>query len=294
MDLQSPAYIRGANAAPGEPPTGRDHPVIYALCLSHASRMILSHLIPLLAISLAACGGGEDGSAGQVAFGPTPASETDTLDPTQPKENEFVLPEYTCMDEMEQAISYASSDWIMTLASGHAETAVPALWDGVPFRVDVSSTFPNADRLLDAVADEASLIYELLGYRIFVAGDILPLEDLSTSQLEMISRVSLVNLPPDQHIEVRCCVGSNSTIAGTAYPWWRIVLLEPNDFQSRHIVLHELYHVLGFSHPDEPEGVVMSDALMYGHGHDAYGSSIPTSSAPIDMARLNCIYKSDL
>ena len=31
-----------------------------------------------------------------------------------------------------------------------------------------------------------------------------------------------------------------------------------------HALMHELYHLLGFSHPDERQGVAMSDELMYG------------------------------
>ena len=192
-----------------------------------------------------------------------------------------VIDEYTCGDEREQAIEYA-------VLNGY-KTAVPDLWDGTPFVVDVSSTFTNAYGLLDAIAVESARIRNALGYEVFVAGDILSLTDITKSDLYYFDSGSQF-LPPDQHIEIRCCYGEGISASGTAFPWWRIVLLENDAFQSRHIVSHEVWHILGFTHPGNRPGVMMTDTLMYGPGLDNMGSSIPTRSTHFDMARLACIY----
>ena len=192
-----------------------------------------------------------------------------------------IVDEYVCMDEYEQAVAYATRDV--------NAAAVPDLWDGTPFVVDISSTYPNADELLDVVADEAERIYQVLGYEIFVAGDVLPLADIEDSDLWAFSRHQWI--PPEQHIHIRCCYGEDISSAGISYAWLRVLLLENDDFQSRHIIMHELYHILGFAHPDQPyPDVVMSDSLMYGPGHTAFGASIPTQASPLDLAKLACIY----
>ena len=187
---------------------------------------------------------------------------------------------YVCTDEYEQAVAYATTDV--------KPAAVPDLWDGTPFIVDISSTFPNAYALLDVVADEADRIREFLGYEIFVAGAVLPLPDIEKSALRAPSRHNLI--PPAQHIEIRCCYGEDISSAGTAFPWLRMILLENDGFQSRHIIIHEVYHLLGFSHPGETLGVEMSDSLMRGPGLTPFGAAIPTQPTPLDLAQLSCIY----
>ena len=89
-------------------------------------------------------------------------------------EDMAVIDEYTCTDEREQALEYAVLNGYKT------KTAVPDLWDGTPFVVDVSSTFENAYELLDAIADESARIRSALGYEIFVAGEVIPLDDLQS------------------------------------------------------------------------------------------------------------------
>ena len=172
--------------------------------------------------------------------------------------------------------------------------AVPVAWNGTPFIVDISSTFPNADELLDAVADEAERIYKVLGYEIFVAGDVLPLAD--------IERSTPGGPLADQHsIEIRCCSEATDTISGTAWPWLRVIILKREAIQSRHIIMHELYHILAFAHPDEEwDSITMSEVLMYGGEYTLYeydqetGTEhwriTPTRATPQDLARLACIY----
>ena len=181
--------------------------------------------------------------------------------------------EYHCTDEHEQALA-------LTTVDNYFDTAVPALWDGTPFIVDVSSALPSADDLLDAVAEEAARIHAALGYRIFVAGDVLPLADLTVTPLIRFDPGRPL-VPPNQHIEIRCCHNS-----GAAAPWYRMILLSPDDdgYQARFAIIHELYHILGFAHPGATPGVEMSRSLDSGDG------SVFTRSAPIDLARLACIY----
>ena len=193
-----------------------------------------------------------------------------------------------CGDEYEQALAY-------TTIYGY-ETGVPFLWDGTPFVVDVAQTFSNADELLKAVAAEAARVREALGFDVFVAGAAMPFRRLTHSQfydLDTLDPNAEQLTPREQHIEFHCCYDEHLDGAGVSYPWRRVVLLEPDAFQARHIILHELYHVLGFGHPGENWGVAMTDTLMYGPGLDANGSSQATRAAPSDLARLACIYDSN-
>ena len=188
-----------------------------------------------------------------------------------------------CTDEYEQALAYATSNGF------DSNYAAPAQWDGTPFVVDISSTFPNADDLLEVIGEEADRVYEALGYEIFVPGDVLPLGYIQEWQLIYLSSAYKL-IPPAQHIHVRCCYDTTPESAGVAYPWWRVMLLENDAFQSRHIITHELYHLLGFSHPGDSQGIVMSDSLMYGPGLDENGRSYPTAPLPSEVAKLGCIY----
>ena len=172
--------------------------------------------------------------------------------------------------------------------------AVPVAWDGTPFIVDISSTFPNADQLLDAVADEAERVLQILGYEIFVAGDVLPLANIERSSPGG-------PLSDQQSIEILCCSEASGTSAGTSWPWLRKIILKRAAIQSRHVILHELYHILGFAHPDEEwDSIVMSEVLMdggeytlYEYDHETGGEHwrvTPTRASPLDTAKLACIY----
>ena len=193
-----------------------------------------------------------------------------------------------CGNEYEQALAY-------TTIYGY-ETGVPFLWDGTPFVVDVAQTFSNADELLEAVAVESARVRMALGYEVFVAGEVLPLRRLTYTQfydLDTLDPDAQQLTPQDGHIEFYCCYVDPDRAydaPGVSYPWRRVAMLQHEAFQARHIILHELYHVLGFGHSGEDLGVPMSADLMYGPGLDASGSSLPTRVAPSDLARLACIY----
>ena len=130
--------------------------------LRQTTRLITSLLIALFLLT--ACGGGGNGDDDDPAYMSETIPETTTplepdddeptdvpetvapLDPddTEPDETEAdetarIVDEYTCADEIEQAVAFTSLD-------GTYNTDVPTLWDGTLFIVDVSSTFPNCTR----------------------------------------------------------------------------------------------------------------------------------------------------
>ena len=202
-----------------------------------------------------------------------------------------VVAEYVCTDEYEKArnLSIVYIDTVFGRLPFQYGDTVLSLWDGTPFVVDISSTFTNADKLLEVLAEEAERIHAVLGYEIFVAGDVLRLADVTESQL--IDLDSAFQLTPlDQHIDILCCYGPDPQVIGIANPRVRVVVLRNDAFWSRYAIIHELYHILGFVHPDETEGVVMSKELMYGPRDTDEGISFPTQSTPIDLAKLACIY----
>ena len=55
-----------------------------------------------------------------------------------------------------------------------------------------------------------------------------------------------------------------------------------------HAIIHELYHLLDFVHPDETEGVVMSEELMNGARNTGNGIGSPTQSTTTGLAKLAC------
>lgn len=181
-----------------------------------------------------------------------------------------------CGDEYEQALAF-------TTANGLHNTSVPALWDNVPFVVDVSRSFSNANSLLDAVAEEADRIKAALGYTLIVPGEVRTLP-------------MAVGVGMPQRITVHCCFPEGHPSAGTAYPWMRAMKLKNSS--ARHIIMHELYHLLGLHHPGSGhDAVAMSDLLMHGRlptdeeiltGVDG---RLPTGSTAEDLAKLGCIYE---
>ena len=202
-----------------------------------------------------------------------------------------VVESYVCTDEHEKArdLSVAYLDTALGRLPFQYGEPVVSLWDSTPFVVDVSSTLPNADDLLDVVAEEADRIHAVLGYEILVAGDVLQLADVTEPQLtEPDSAFQLT--PPHQHIDVLCCYGPVPQVMGVANPHVRLVVLRNDPFGSRYAIIHELYHLLGFAHPGEPRGVEMSRVLMHGPRENGTGLPLPTRSTPIDLARLACIY----
>ena len=180
-----------------------------------------------------------------------------------------------CGEQYEQAIAF-------TTENGLHNTSVPALWENVPFVVDVSGSFSNPNELLDAVAEEAGLIQQALGYNIIVAGKVRTL-------------AMAVGVAMPQSITVECCFTEKHPVAGTAYTWMRRVKLKNSS--ARHIIIHELYHLLGLHHPRSGyDAIAMSDFLMRGRPPTdeeilmGIDGRMPTGSTTEDLNKLACIY----
>lgn len=222
--------------------------------MNTATRLAMLLVLPLL---LASCGG-DDGGGSDDTMGADEVHMADVVD------------NYVCTNEATLArdkINLWIEDW-----------PIIRDWDGVPFAVDISDSFDNAHELLDIVADEAARIEAALGYPVFVAGDVAPLPDLTAAQVETGRAQPFEYLPPYGRIHVHCCI---SRRAGMAWAWKRIVLLNPDPYQARHAIVHELWHLPGFDHPGSG-WVEMSNALMDGNGGT-------TRSTAEDMAKLACI-----
>ena len=230
-------------------------------------------VVALLLVLLSGCGGGDEGSGDSIA---------DAI---------RVVEAYVCTDEYDKVreLSIVYIDTVFGRLPFRYGDAVYSLWDGTPFVVDISSKFTNAQRLLAVVAKEAERIHAVLGYEIIVAGNVLRLADVTESQTRNPDSV-LQLTPPDQHIDILCCYHPESQVSGVASPGARVIVLTNDPFWSRHAIIHELYHLLGFVHPDETEGVVMSEELMYGARNTGDGIAFPTRSTAIDLAKLACVY----
>ena len=229
----------------------------------------LSLALILLALSFTACGGGDEADA--------PPHEEPALD---------VRSGHVCTDEYEQALSY-TSDY------GRFGTSVLGLWDGTPFIVDIDAALPNADELMYDIEREAELVRLVLGYDLFVPGDVLYLNRNTHDELAFSGPEATHLLPLNGHIEIRCCVhgGGPPGTTGLAYPWFRqTLLIEDSFFYARGALIHELYHLFGFVHPDEQPGVEMSSQLFWGSTGPVAGRR--TYSVEADWARLACIYDS--
>lgn len=204
--------------------------------------------------------------------------------------------EYVCSDEYERALD-------STTHGIPEQAAMPYLWDGTPFVVDISSALPDPYGLLDVIAAEAAKIHDTLGYEVVTPGEVLFLSDLFRFDfLPGAFPPPSQTIPPAYHIRLHCC---DELGVGTAYPWWRVVLLptlENDDaaFLGGHArvnLIHELYHVLGFDHSDDPDGVQMSYPLDLAleNPPDEDGNIVGewylyTQSTPEDLAKLACIY----
>ena len=194
----------------------------------------------------------------------------------------------------------------------NAETAL--VWDGTPFLVHVSNSLPDAESLLQAIAVEAHAIHRRLGYAVIAAGEVRPLPDVTSDDglHRLLARRELV---PLTHLEVRCCTDFYEYTLGSAHLSAGVVLLPSTscaggctiDYRSKGqiILMHELYHLLGFSHPGTGIGVEMSDALNHPRdllwlGKDERGNHqaiyVETGSRAQDQDRdrLACIFSHPL
>lgn len=188
----------------------------------------------------------------------------------EPEAVREIVNTYECTDEREQAMSYESH-----------HTAIANSWDGTPFVVDVADDFFSDFSLLGLIEDEAARIKDALGYEIFIAGEVTTLE--SIDPLRALPH-DFGSFAPDGRIEIRCCVRYADGYSGYAVPAARVIVLGQSYFDSEFALIHELYHLLGFVHPGESPGIVMSEPLNQG----VYNND--PRSAALDLARLACAY----
>lgn len=181
-----------------------------------------------------------------------------------------VVDSHVCTDEYEKALALHEE---VTGRKG-----ILQLWDGTPFVVNVSSLFGNADELLAMVEDEADRIKHVLGYRIVVPGNVIPLPRVrSKAHYEDVFQDIL---PPPQQVHILCCE-ENIEFSGFAGTADRLVVLNRDQELAAGAIIHELYHLLGFGHPGESVGVPMSNTMMWN------AMSVSTGQ---DLAGLACIY----
>ena len=158
----------------------------------------------VLALMLTGCDSGEDEDSGdlhepepvtqyahlELQLEPEPAAEM--ADPIPQ-----VIDQHFCTDERERVLDEVSQyDY---------QAAVPLNWDGAtPFRVYISASLPDPYDLLAAVAAEAERIHEHLGYEIFVAGDVIEMEDIAYSDVNILHYQG-PGVVADYEIPIYCC-----------------------------------------------------------------------------------------
>lgn len=227
--------------------------------------------IPILALFLAGCGGenGEEESGSELVDSAPPGID--------------VRSGHVCTDEYEQALAMS------TRYGPYDAVSIPALWNGTPFVVDVDAALPYADDLMDDIKREAERVRVALGYDLFVPGDVLPLNRISYVAFASSKPTDFHLLPPDGNVEIRCCLdGGEPGSIGMAWAWWRQVMLVDDSFYARKALIHELYHLFGFVHPEEQPGVEMSWELYW--GSDGPFEGRVNFSTEADWARLACIF----
>ena len=174
-------------------------------------------------------------------------------------------------------------------------------WDGTPFRVDFIRNFPSPvtdEDLRDQMAPIGQLakqIEDQLGYPIVEMGEIIDVpesaapgwnenfeyywhNDFDSKLLPRRPRQILVFYMNDYNpiswgenaggspLSAHVCCGTVSYNKRTMGAWWRN---EDSDCSGRfaangrygHVVVHELFHILGFRHPDDPpdRGISMDE-----------------------------------
>jgi len=183
-----------------------------------------------------------------------------------------VVDNHVCTNEYDKAVLMGND-----LFGQPLHNDVATLWGGSPFVVNVSSVFYNAFELLDIVDAEAERIRQAIGYRVVVAGNVLELPWVSGNNAD---QALMWNAPPDGQIYVFCC-NDDPDALGYAQTPRRLMVLNRNPEDAAGAIIHELWHLLGFHHPGERDGVTMSRPL---------NNTWPTSSAAQDLAGLACVF----
>ena len=203
-----------------------------------------------------------------------------------------------------------------------------AEWNGTPFRVDMIRNFPHFvsdDDLyeqLKPIGMLAETIEIQIGYPIVQMGNIIDVpmgasegwnenfqyywnNDSDSRLLPREPRQILIFYmddndpsPWDEHdgspLSAHICCGTISYNKRTMGPWWRDndpACCDPYSANGRygHVIVHELFHILGFRHPDQPsgQGVPMKTGPLYQPW--TVGESIHSAS-PQDIQVLASIF----
>lgn len=206
--------------------------------------------------------------------------------------------------------------------------SVVAEWDGTPIRVDIVDNFPphvtedDLRELLAPIGDAADMIESSLGYPVIEMGDIVPVPDdaedgwdrdydrfnAAAGSGEPLLRREKHQLlafyldddawfwdhvggpPMAAFLET----GVTSYFKRTMGDWWHdrddcCIGKWAANGRHGHVIVHEIFHLLGFKHPDEP---IRAGVLM------AWGSTIApwlTGSrihyvAEDDIEVLRCVF----
>jgi len=184
-------------------------------------------------------------------------------------------------------------------------------WDGTPFRVDMVDTFPDeampriAERLLEPVEDLADRIEDQLGYRILEGGEVLPPPPGWPPTERQLSEW---RCPPREPGQIQGLYVDRSVGGTDGSAWLPCVafryhpaavtnggLVNPGartgyDAFVDGVTFHEIFHVLGFTHPEDVEmlsrgiGVPMSYPLRWTLYPDA------DSVFRQDIDALGCVF----
>ena len=165
-------------------------------------------------------------------------------------------PPRVCTDERERA---------------RANSVLPREWDGTPFLVDLFDHFPAAagagypEDQLEVVRATAERIEEQIGYRIIEAGNVVPVPEglpEGWNDPERWGRTCHEWREPGRAVGIHLTElpaghrggGALSAMSSCAeFAYW--VGDGPGDgFWYRNAVVHEVFHLLGFKHPNPNDG----------------------------------------
>ena len=225
-----------------------------------------------------------------------------------------------CSIERREALEYALPAAI---------TAVVAEWDGTPIRVDIVDNFPSfvthddLRELLAPIGIAADKIEEELGYRILEMGDIIPVPrgapsgwDQNYDRFELAGQFGRPPLLPREEHQLLAFYmnddegfwdhfsgspmvsfpwsGATSFNKRTMGDWWYnkddcCIGRWSGNGRDGHMIIHEVFHLLGFRHPDEPNpnGVLMAWGSTIAPWHS--GSRVHYV-AHKDIEVLKCVF----
>ena len=185
-------------------------------------------------------------------------------------ETNTLVPEYTCGPEYDLARDFA---------------IVPHEWDGSPIRADIIDNMPpdglplsHLEAQLEYIERMAEDIEWQLGYPVIERGDVIPQPggfsvrsecdncDVVVEGWERQPRTAVaINADQDPKREDGSSIGMWAQVWDGLTFWFRYALAEPDENLNRGGLNHEVFHLLGYKHPDNPDpnGIAMNYESMY-------------------------------